>query len=314
MALLDFLKPKIDNCLGIDIGTNILKIVELKKEKERIKLENYGLAFPLIESNVKDFKTSALSDKELADLIKQVLKDAKIKIRRAIISLPIVSSFSVLIDLPFLSEKELSAAIPFEARKYIPIPIEEVILDWSVIRKTKKKTEGEDKLQVLVVAVPNEIINKYAQVAKLAGLDVLSFEQEAFSLSRVLIGNDPKTYLLVDIGSRGSSVIVVESGFVVESYAIETKDSPSICEAIKKVVDIYKKRYNKNIENCILTGGNAVINDKLLLQDLSVCLTGMEIIIGNPFARVIYPVQLEAGLKKLGPSLAVAVGLAMREL
>lgn len=304
MALLDFLKPKINNCLGIDIGTNILKIVELKKDKERLKLENYGLASPFLGNNAKDFKTSALPEKELADLIKLVLKEAQIKTQQAVISLPIFSSFSVLIDLPPLSEKELAAAIPFEARKYIPVPIDEVALDWLIIEKN----------QVLVVAVPNEIINKYAQVAKLANLNVLNFEQEAFSLSRVLIGNDPKTYLLIDIGSRGSSVIIVSNGFVIESYAMEPINPLSICEAIKKVVDIYKKRYNKNIENCILTGSDAVINDKLLLQNLSICLTGMEIIVGNPFARVLYSSQLEADLKKLGPSLAVAVGLAMREL
>lgn len=311
MSLLDIFKSKIDACMGIDVGTNILKIVELKKEKERLMLGNYGIATPVLKEGSTGFKTSALSAKDLADLIKQVLKEAQIKTKHAVISLPILSSFSILIDLPLLPEKELIVAIPFEARKYIPVPIEEVTLDWSIIKVNGAKTE---KLQVMVVAVPNEIIGKYTEVAKLANLNVLNFEQEAFSLSRSLIGNDPKIYLMLDVGKKGSSIIIIDNGFVIMSHAIERVDAGSICAELKKVVDIYKMKYNKDIRNCVLTGGDSVLDDSPLLKNIKECLPEMEIIVGNPFARIDYAPQLEVVLKKLGPSLSVATGLAMREL
>lgn len=323
MSLFNFLKPKLTSCLGIDIGTAALKIVELKKEKQRPKLENYALASPKLPESFdfvqtkQVFRTTDLSIQDLAKLIKQILNEAKIKTRKAVISLPIFSSFSVLVNLPQMPEKQLAAAIPFEVKKYIPVPLEEVRFDWSVVSKTpvssatKESGLADNKIQVLVVAVPKEVYNKYVQIAKMAGLQLLALEQEAFSLSRSLIGSDPGLYLIVDIGSRGSSVIIIESGLVRLSHTLEKTDKQLVCEEINKVVDIYRRWYNKDIKNCILVGGL----EKSDLDDfLPSCLAGMEIVVGNPFARIEYFLQLESALKEIKPLLAVAVGLAMREL
>lgn len=319
MSLFNFLKLKFDRCLGIDIGTAVLKIVELKKEKNKLRLENYGLASPELPETGSTFRTTDLSVQDLSQLIKQILTEAKIQTRKAVISLPILSSFSVLINLPRLSDKELAATIPFEVKKYIPVPMGEVMLNWSIVGQTSdystlesiKRTDSKDKIQILVVAVPREIINKYTQVAKMAGLDILALEQEAFSLSRSLIGNDTSLYLIVDIGSRGSSVIVVDGGTIRLSHTLEKIDKQSVCEEIKKVVDIYRKWHNKSIKNCILVGNLEKSDVDNFLPD---CLVDMETVIGNPLARVEYLPQLESVLKEIKPLLVVAIGLAMREL
>ena len=51
----------------------------------------------------------------------------------AVASIPSFSTFTTTIEMPYLSERELAKALPFEARKYIPIPLNEVVLDWSII-------------------------------------------------------------------------------------------------------------------------------------------------------------------------------------
>jgi len=319
--MLNFLKSKPNHCLGIDIGTDLLKIVELRKNKERLILENYGIAKPdLSQINYNSsFRTSNLSVSELAGLIKNILFEAKIKTKKAVISLPIFSSFSVLITLPDLPDKELVASIPFEVKKYIPVSMEEVVLDWSIVKKLENvqtvtsdlKKTAVKKNEILVIAVPREIINKYVQVVKLVGLELLSLEHESFSLARVLIGNDPETYLIVDIGSHGSSVIVVDGGFVVLNHILEKNNSDSVCDEIKRVVGIYKMKYNKNIKTCFMVGN---VEDSKIESFLPSCLVGVETVIGNSFARIEYPEALEVNIKKVEPLLAVATGLAMREL
>ncbi len=314
-------KSRVSDCLGIDIGTSALRVVELRKENDRIKLVNYALAAPQLLETEKTFRTSDLQIKELANLISRTLAEAKVKSKKAVFSLPTFSSFSVLVTLPPMPQEEFGVAIPFEVKKYIPVPMEEIVLDWSVIGKiatiippSSAKTGAATKLestQVLVVAVPKEVVNKYVQVAKLAGLDLLTLEHESFSLARSLVGNDLGLYLIIDIGLRGSSLIVVDNGFVMLSHTLEKGDQQAICAEIRKVVGLYKMRYNKNIKNCILVGG---MDRTSLTSYVAVCLTEMETAIGNPFARVEYLPKLEPMLKEIGSSLAVSVGLAMREL
>jgi len=113
-------KPK--SYLGIDIGASAIKLVELEKEEQRYKLKNYGIF------SLKDYLKESwyqipsvsrkLTNEELAGIIKKTIKEAKIISNQAYFSLPVYSSFSTLIDFPNLSEKEIEAAIPFEAKKY----------------------------------------------------------------------------------------------------------------------------------------------------------------------------------------------------
>ena len=101
--------------LGIDIGTASIKIVELTREGGRFKLLNYGI-FQLenqeeaIQTNQKVLK---LADEAIVWGIKEVLKQTKIKSRNAIASIPAYSTFSTVISLPYLSEKDLAKTIPF---------------------------------------------------------------------------------------------------------------------------------------------------------------------------------------------------------
>jgi type IV pilus assembly protein PilM len=351
-------KPKIH--LGIDIGTSAIKLVELEKKEERYQLKTYGI-FPITEylkhlHQRVHLETPKLSDEQIAEMIKRTIQEAKAEARTVCLSVPVYSSFSTLINLPPMSEKEVSAAIPFEAKKYIPVPISEVILDWSIIRKTEgqtsetkeERTKSEGR-QILLVAVPKDVVAKYTRIAQLANLRLRAIEAETFSLARCLVGNDKSAIVLVDTGARSSNISIIDQGYVRVTHNLEIGGTElterisqnmniSLEEAeelkktgqaqkfeleeithsvldiiineIKKIVNHYQTKYNRKIEKCILVGGGIGLPG---LVDYFTPKLGLEVSIGNPFARVVYLSILEPVIKELGPSLAVATGLAMRE-
>jgi len=311
------------------MGSSSIKIVELEKKDERLHLTNYALAQI---KNEAVFKIGELRDAEVAEILKTLLAQAQIKSRRASISLPVDKTFSTVMELPSMPEKELVAAIPFEAQKYVPVPLNEVVLDWSIISAGQEEPldksrmagaassdsaqlswAGNEKtggIQVLLVAVPKDIINKIARIAKMAGLELAALEQEAFSLARSLIGHDKNIYMIVDLGRKSTDLIVVDREFIRLSHNLESVNKEIILMEIDRVVNIYQMRYNKKVGTCLLAGGRA--SEKELADFLGGKLK-IPVKIGNPFARLAYATALEPVLKDIAPQMAIAVGLAMRE-
>ena len=304
--------------LGVDLGSSAIKIVELSKKDERLYLVNYALAQ---FKNESVFKVGDLKEEEVAGVLKALISQAKLTSRVASISLSVDKTFSTLIDLPAMPEAELSAAISYEAHKYIPVPLEEVVLDWTVVLRSSEDKQkvgmaksnpevGPSMIQVLLVAVPKEVISRLTRIAKLAGLEMVALEQESFSLARSLIGNDKSVYLATDLGRRSVDLIVVDGGFVKMSHNCESVGKEVILMEMDRIVNIYQMKYNKKVEQCVLTGGRS--NEKELVDFLSSKLK-IPVRIGNPFARISHDSSLDAALLDLGPSMAVAAGLAMRE-
>ncbi|MDH4128631.1 MAG: pilus assembly protein PilM [Spirochaetota bacterium] len=322
------------NYLGIDIGTAALKIVELGRDGDRLRLQNYGITEPKMGVS---FKTSDFSNQDLGGLIAEVIKTMKPKTKRAVISLPVFSSFSTVLDLPPMSSKEIPAAIQFEARKYVPVNLNEVELDWIILGESEVVDENKHKkdlikfsnkrIQVLLIAVPKEIVSKYTEIARIAGLKLSGLEQESFALIRSLIGNDKGTYLIADIGTKSTDIVVVDGGYMKFSHDIEQIDKEAVVIEIEKVINLYQSKYQKKIDHCIIVGGRMVsfTNEQsnnlragadlrnnwvsFLRQTL-----GIDVIVGNPLARIIYPPILKDVVNELGPTFAVSVGLAMRNL
>ncbi len=307
-------RKKSKSRLGIDLGSSSVKIVELEVKEGRTKLVNYALAQARQEAV---FKIGEMKDDEIARLLRELMRTAKIQTRRASISLPVERTFTTVMDLPVMPEKELMAAIPFEAQKYVPVPVDEVVLDWTVIPSSlpgeAKKPESGAKgtmMQVLLVAVPRDIINKVTKISKLAGIEIAALEQEAFSLARALLGNDKNVFIIVDLGRKDCDFIIVDQGYIRMSHNLDSVNKELILMEIDRVVNIFQMKYNKKVGQCVLAGGRA--NEKELLDFLEGKLK-MPVKVGDPFARVAHESALDQALKELGPQFSVATGLAMRE-
>ena len=235
-------KPK--SYLGIDLSASAIKLVELEKKEERYHLKNYAIYslkdYYKEENQSKSFKFINLSNEEISEMIKEAINRSEIESRNVCFSIPVYSSFSTVINLPVMSKKEIDSSIPFEVEKYVPIPLSEIILDWSIIdppsdvsekkieqksldsSKSKSKIDKEKpKQEILLIAVPKEIVNSYKNIVNLTGLKLGAVEEETFSLSRSLIGNDKVHTLLIDAGFRSINVSIIDNGYIKAIHNLE---------------------------------------------------------------------------------------------
>jgi type IV pilus assembly protein PilM len=215
-----FGKPK--SQLGIDIGSSNIKIAQLRPKDDQFVLETYGLVNTSYQIANKESSTSV---KETAEILKNLVQRAGVTCKKVIASLPNNSVFTSVIDMPKIPDSELKTAVEFEAKKYVPLPLAEVALSWSIIQEKKPKilkdtnlgaykSETESRIKVLLTAVPTAVIDNYLKVFKMADLEVLALEIEALSLIRSLVAEDADNTILIDIGAKSTSINLVDDGYL----------------------------------------------------------------------------------------------------
>lgn len=207
--------------LGVDIGTSNIKLVELRPTQTNFVLVTYGIANVSYNLAGKD---SAAAIKQTALVLKELMKRAQATSNNVVASLPNNVVFTSVIELPKIPENELKKAIEFEARKYVPLPLEEVALSWSVLTEkptkiTKETNLGElkgpeNKQKILLTAVPTIVIDNYVKMFEMAGVVPQALEIEALALIRSIIGQDQSSILLIDIGAKSTTVNLVDNNYL----------------------------------------------------------------------------------------------------
>jgi len=111
------------------------------------------------------------------------------------------------VSVPPVPEKQLGEVVAIEARKYIPVPLNEVLLDWSIIPKKKAtlrmKTHKTEKsgFDVLVVAIHNEYHKQLSGHNDGSGLNPSFYEIEIFSAIRAVARSGLSTNMIIDFGA-----------------------------------------------------------------------------------------------------------------
>ena len=210
-----FFRPS--SFLGCDIGTTSIKIVELTRSGEQATLKNYGLleSFGHFEraNNVIQANDLKLSEQETAQMLATLIKQSKFSTTHAVASVPTFSSFITVLEIPSMSDEETAKAMSYQIRQHIPLPLSEIAVDW--IRVGQREDEnGFVKQYVLLVAIPNELIERYRRIFKQAGLTLHALEVEPLAYTRSVIGSDATPTLVVDIGARCTNITAVDQGFV----------------------------------------------------------------------------------------------------
>ena len=344
--------------LGIDIGTSTIKIVEMSRAGKRRKLDNYGemKAEALYEKPFRTFEKSTLSfsNRDVVRALSAVLKEGGFKTNKAFFSIPDFSTFFTTISLPAMTDEEIPQAVNYEAPQHIPLPLQSVTLDWQIVEREVGTNMGQDTIKILLVAVPKDVIQQYQEIAQDAGLELLSMEAEAFSLSRALIGEVEKTQTvaLIDLGARSTTINIIDNGVLRISHSFDTSGSnfttviakglnldyteaellkkkqgllsesngpreimlpliDLIIEEVKKIFASFFQSEGKEVKKIFLAGGSAFMPGTVdyFTQNLS-----KPVEIANPFLNIYYPPILEDTLKEMGPSYAIAVGVALRGL
>lgn len=226
---MDLFKRKPYSFLGIDIGTTGIRMVQLRINNKEIELENYAYTetkeYMEILSNGRKTADVKMSDTEILNDLLKIIAEAKITARKTAISIPISSAFSSVMTLPDIPENEINEAVNYEARQQIPLPINEVIFGWSIINKEEKESDNQNqeqtkKVNILLVAIPKEVTEQYTNIIKKTNLKLVALETESFSLARSLTKDNKGPSMIIDIGNKTTSIIIVENGSVSESHSI----------------------------------------------------------------------------------------------
>ncbi len=272
------------NKLGIDLGTSSIKIVELSKESGRFRLENYGL-FELNSENMAvnigtqspgTARIAELSNDDITQAIRQLLQTMKTKTTIAIGSIQSFSTFSTVITMPYLSEEDLAKTIPFEARKYIPIPLNDVVLDWSIINtgaQVGSSIKAGSNVDIFLVAVPKEETLRYQSIVAAAGLQLKALELENSALIRALIGNDLNPYAIVNIGGRSTSIVIVDGGvervshnYEVGGFEITRAIAQALRVSIQRAEELKRSFGLKDVNNNMINGVMSSLLDMMALE------------------------------------------------
>lgn len=240
------------SAVGIDIGSSAIKVVEIKRKGNRAVLETYGsIALgPYAELDVG--RVTNLPVDKIGIALKEVLKQSGVVTSSAAFAIPVQSSLIFTIELPIQVEKNtLATVISTEARKYIPVPITEVSLDYFILPKKEASFEElnnvgastdpahqtGDKTNVLVVATQNDSIAKFRSIVSEAALSAAFFEIEIFSSIRANFEHELSPVLLIDFGASRTKLSIVEFGMI-KNYHTINRGGVDISDSISKSLSI----------------------------------------------------------------------------
>jgi len=353
--LSDFFARKEQSVLGVDIGSSSLKVVQLRKEHGRAVLETYGeLALgPYGGSEVG--QATNLSAEQVTETLKDLLRETKVTTKSCGVSIPFARSLLILITLPYRKDPaEQKTIIELEARKYIPVPISEVQLDWFVVpRSDSAQAAGNDAretVDVLLVAVHNDELSLLQNIVAGVGLSASFYEIEIFSTIRAVVDEQVRPVMVLDVGAASTKTYVIEYGVVALSHAISV-GSQDITRAISVSsnvsiarAEVLKKE--RGLSDGSTLGGSEFVFSRIFSEArrvltqyetahnksiTSIVLTGgggvtkelaayaknifsIDVHVADPFRKTEAPEFMRPVLEEIGPEFAVAVGLALRKL
>jgi len=237
-----------DSAVGVDIGSSAIKVVEIKNKGGRAVLETYGAIALGPYADLDAGCVTNLPIEKIILALKEVLKQSDVTGKNLAISIPVQSSLIFTLGLPAQVEgTDLSQIIPTEARKYIPVPITEVSIDYFILPEKEASFEEinnpdlsqkkADKINVLVVATQNDAVARYRSIISECHLAASFFEIEIFSSIRANFEHELSPVMLVDFGASRTKLSIVEFGMVKNYHTID-RGGADVTNSISKSLSI----------------------------------------------------------------------------
>ncbi len=193
---------------GLDIGSGLVKLVDINGN---------NLVAVMAPNPCKKvgLDLSAVDRLSLADVVKKLIKDAGVRKDQVVVSTPEQMVFSRSLELPIMSDPELATAVKWELDQVSPYPVVDMEYSWVVMSRPKRIT-GEEKMKVLVVAIPKKVSKDYLDFLSLLDLQPVRLENEAFSLTRALVDNKKLggVTLILDMGLSATKMILAGAGTI----------------------------------------------------------------------------------------------------
>jgi type IV pilus assembly protein PilM len=304
---LESLFKKQTSFFGLDIGQSSLKLIESEiSGASRKVIQAFTIPF-----TGEVFHNQVLQNSErVVEALSKILEKVDLSSKRAVIGLPGPSVFTKKIKVPKVDQADLFSSIQFEAANYIPHNIQAVKLDYSIIREI-----GKDTLEVLVVAVKNEIIDSYIDTVMMAGINIGIADVDFFAMQNIFELNYPeltdKVIALADIGHRFMSVAICRNGesLFTGDIPLRSKEPKDIATDINRSLSFFwgsSSAEDQQIDRIMLASGGA--QSEGLLAALSEK-TGISCEIIDPFKDWIIEAPIEEAERT---AYTIAAGLSIR--
>lgn len=337
-----------EHYFGVDLGNSGIRLVELKQIHDKPTLVTYGdieMPYGLLSSD------SPADQQRVADILKKLYSDARVGTKNVVAGLPASKVFASVVKLPQMSDEEVAHTLRFQADKYIPMPLDQVKLDF--FRMTQAKDAAE--IEVLLVATPSTVANKYLNIFQQAGLELMALDINAIAQARAMVPAVDIDVVVIDFSSLTTDIAVVAKGvtglirsvnvgakslvrvtaqnlgldevqaeqFVRKFGLTQTKLEGQVYRSMKPLLDnivdevnksvdyFYQGSTERHIEKVIITGGPSAIPEMSVYLANSL---GLAVEMGNPWQKVSYAKEFTDRLAGMALGYSTAVGLALRNM
>ncbi len=339
---------KLPSHVGVDFGNHSVKAVHLDDiESSSPTLVNFG-SQPTPQGVINS--PDAEHMKQLIKALKQLYTASNIKNDKVVLAIPESSVFTRFLELPGIKDEEIQSAVYYEAKQYIPLPIEEVQLSFLKIGENKEKNAP----RILLVAAPIKIVKLYQEIADGAGLDLIAIETESVALGRATFrALKDRHIVMLDFGADTTDMSVMSDGSLVFSQSISIGSDAltqsiinqfnfeyvqaeeykrnyglvpdvlegrvaasmqpvmdSIITEVRRGIEFYKSKTLMPAPNRYLLSG-----DGALLPGLADYISqnlGVAAELLDPWANIKVPNKFKEIIAKNKPSFAVSIGLALK--
>jgi type IV pilus assembly protein PilM len=339
-----------DRVVGIDIGSSSIKVVELEERDGVVTLTTYGelQLGPYTEGGVVGQVATLLPPVERQALV-DILRESAVKAKRAVLAIPLSASFVTTMSMQAGAEDDISSRVRVDARKYIPVPIADVTLDWAEI-SVNSETEGVR--DVLLAAIQNDALKRFMTLMQTVELPAPPTEIECFSTIRSAFQSEKPHSAVIDIGASVAKLYLIENGLLARMHRVPTGSikvterlmqerqlsfvdaeqlkrtvTPQtadyglvqkithvtytrVLKEFRQVIDEYELRSGHTISDIVLSGGG-VVGFGLDAAIAQEFARATTLI--QPFDKVAYPAFMEDTLREIGPVFAPALGAALRQ-
>lgn len=233
---------------GLDIGFSSIKVMQIEHAGKKHHIRGYG---------VRQFPSEAIQDgvivdyEAIAKATHELFSDniiGAISTRRVVMAIPAARAFTRSVSLPKLDKKDLDAAVTLEAEQYIPVPIDDLYIDYSIVR------QNADDQDILAMAVPKKIIASYQNLTNILGLELVGLETTLSASSRLFAKTEDASIpsVLIDFGSLSTDITIFDGNIVVTGTVTGGGDSftASIADALnisKQEAHIVKTKYGLGV-------------------------------------------------------------------
>jgi len=306
--VLPFLKGNKVVTVGLDISSDLIKLVQLEKKGEKITLTK--LAVVDTPSGVME-RNKITDPVTLGECLRGIMKRNGISSCNVVWGIPGRHVIIRQVKFPLMEADELRETLKWEGDRYLPLPPNDAVVDFHILQPFTELNPPE--MEVVLVGVNKEAINISLQAASVAELELSAIEVTPFALLRALDSDHlPGTVVILNAGILDLEMVILHHGLLRFSRVIPNAPREDLLREIQRSLDFHRLQNREEvIEKIILTGSQVELEN--LSQSLEQEL-GVVVEMANPFTLVEPDSAFDpAYLEKMTPLLGVGIGLALRQ-